>query len=388
MNIEERYSQKIRLLPPYLFVEVDRLKQKLVSEGKDIIDLGIGDPDLPTPEAVVTALKIAAENPGNHHYPSAAGLSVFRREIAVWFRNRFGVDLDPDSEILPVIGSKEAIGHMPLAFLNPGDVSLIPNPAYPVYRSGTIFAGGIPFDMPLLEDNGFLPEFDDIPDHVLRIAKLMFLNYPNNPIGAVCDLAFLQTGADFCRRNNIILCHDAAYSEMGADTVPSLMQVPGAKDIGVEFHSLSKTFNMTGWRVGFAVGNAKILKALSAVKSNLDSGIFNAVQLAAVAALKLGPDFKRTLNAVYAERRDVLVDGLNAIGWKTPKPKGTFYVWIPVLPGSTSKEMSMLLLEKAAIVCTPGNGFGEYGEGYIRMTLTVPKERLAEAVSRIRGIHF
>lgn len=389
MNPEQLYSNRINLLPPYLFVEVDRLKQQLKAAGKDIIDLGIGDPDIPSPEPVIAELAKASRDPENHRYPSSTGLSVFRRQSAEWFKKRFGVTLDADSEILPVLGSKEAIGHIPLAFVNPGDVVLIPNPGYPVYKSGTIFAGGIPYEMPLLEENAYLPDFSIIPQHVLKTAKMMFINYPNNPTGAVATKDFFRKAVEFCTRHGIILCQDAAYSEMAkSEDAPSLLEIDGAKEIGIEFHSHSKSYNMTGWRVGFAAGNAKILAGLSKIKSNLDSGVFNAVQHAGMAAYALGDAFKKKNNAVYDERRDALVDGLNAIGWKTPKAKATFYVWIPVPPGYTSKEMSMLLLEKASIVCTPGNGFGEYGEGYIRMALTVPKERLQEAVRRIKDIHI
>lgn len=387
MNIEQMYANRINLLPPYLFVEIDRLKQELKAAGKDIIDLGIGDPDLPSPQPVIDELKRTVDFPENHKYPSSMGLPEFRQEAAKWFKERFNVELDPNSEILPVLGSKEAIGHTPLAFINPGDVVLIPNPAYPVYHSGTIFAGGIPYEMPLLEENGFLPDFAAIPTHVLKTAKLMFINYPNNPTGATCDLKFLKKAVDFCRENDIILCQDAAYTEMcQVDAAPSLMQIEGAKDIGIEFHSMSKSFNMTGWRVGFTVGNSKVLQALSKIKANLDSGVFNPVQMAGIASLNLGESFKSQLNAVYEDRRNALVDGLNALGWKTPKPKGTFYVWIPVPPGYTSREMSMLLLKEASIICTPGNGFGSYGEGYIRMALTVCTDRLKEAVERIKNI--
>ena len=379
---------RLKRLPPYLFAEIDRVKRSLVAEGKDIIDLGVGDPDLPTPPNIIEAHYRAAQNPENQKYALDYGMAELRRAVASWYAKRFGVMLDPDSEILPLIGSKEGIGHIPLAFINPGDTALIPDPAYPVYKGGTIFAGGEPFMLPLLEENGFIPDLDLIPADVAVGAKLIFLNYPNNPTAATCDITFFDRVVKFAAAHEIIVCHDAAYTELSFEGYrpSSFLQAGGAKALGIEFHSLSKTYNMTGWRIGFAVGNADIIKGLSTVKSNLDSGIFGAIQMAGVEALTGPQDCIAEHNRIYRERRDVLVDGLNAIGWKVEKPRATFYVWAPVPGNHTSASMAKLLLEKAAIVATPGNGLGGHGEGYIRFALTRSKERIGEAVERIKKL--
>jgi len=351
---------------------------------------GIGDPDQPTPKHIIDELYKAAQDPANHKYALDAGLPRLREVIANWYKERFGVELDPVTEILPLIGSKEGIAHIPLAFTNPGDVSLIPDPCYPPYKSGTLFAGGEPYLMPLLAGNDFLPDFDIIDDQVLDRAKLLYLNYPNNPTAAMATKEFFDRVVEFSRSNNLIVCHDAAYSEMYYDDCQplSFLQSDGAKEVGVEFHSLSKTYNMTGWRVAFAVGNSKVIEGLAKVKSNVDSGIFQAVQAAGIMALEGPQDYVEEMKQMYQARRDVLVDGLNSLGWKVAKPKATFYVWIPVPPGYTSTELVRLLLEKTSIVTTPGVGFGPNGEGYIRMTLTVSKERLQEAVDRIKNLKF
>ena len=384
------FSDRLKKLPPYLFAEIDKAKRQAKAEGKDIIDLGIGDPDQPTPRHIIDELYKAAQDPANHKYALDAGLPRLREVIAKWYQERFGVALDPLTEILPLIGSKEGIAHMPLAFINPGDVSLVPDPCYPPYKSGTIFAGGEPYLMPLLAANNFLPDFDLIDSQVLDRAKMLYLNYPNNPTSAIATIDFFNQVVDFSRENNLIVCHDAAYSEMSYDDYNpiSFLQAQGAKDAGVEFHSLSKTYNMTGWRVAFAVGNSKLIAGLAKVKSNIDSGIFQAVQAAGIMALEGPQDYVLEMKQMYQERRDVLVDGLNNLGWKTAKPKATFYVWIPVPPGYTSAELVKLLLEKTNIITTPGIGFGPNGEGYIRMTLTVPKKRLEEAVQRIKNLKF
>ncbi len=386
MNIE--LSNRLKKLPPYLFVEIDRAKKKAVSEGRDIIDLGIGDPDIPTPKHIIEALHRASLNSKTHRYALDEGLPELRIEIAKWYRARFNVDLDPDREILPLIGSKEGIAHIPLAFVNPGDFVLVPEPCYPPYKSGTILAGGIPEIMPLSSRNGFLPDFRHIKPHVLSRAKILFINYPNNPTGATCEKKFFREVAKIASRENIIVCHDAAYTELSFDGYrpPSFLEVERAKDVGIEFHSFSKTFNMTGWRLGFACGNAKVLQGLSKVKSNIDSGVFTAIQMAGVEALKFVKRDLIRIKKIYQERRNVLVDGLNKIGWKIEKPKATFYVWAPVLKRHTSVTLARLLLEKANVVVTPGNGFGSAGEGYVRMALTVDKKRLKEAVSRIKKI--
>ena len=387
MKIE--VSQRLRSLPPYLFAEIDRIKKELILKGRDIIDLGVGDPDTPTPIHIIESLYESAQEPSNHRYALNYGMPQLRREIANWYKNRFSVKLDPDAEVLPLIGSKEGIAHLPLAFLNPGDEALIPDPCYPPYKSGTIFAGGICHIMPLLEKNNFLPDLDTIDYQVAKRAKIMFLNYPNNPTSAVCGKEFFKKVVEFASENNIIVCHDAAYSEIyfDGDKPVSFLETDGAKEVGVEFHSLSKTYNMTGWRLGFATGNKDVIRALAEVKSNIDSGIFQAVQFAGIVALKTDDSHLNQMNQLYKTRRDVLVDGLNSLGWNVPKPKATFYVWIPVPPGRTSAEFSKLLLEKCDIVTTPGIGFGHNGEGYIRMTLTVPEERLKEAVDRIKRLH-
>ncbi|MFH1644916.1 MAG: LL-diaminopimelate aminotransferase [Candidatus Omnitrophota bacterium] len=382
-------AERIKKLPPYLFAEIDRVKNQAKAEGRDIIDLGVGDPDVPTPPHIIDELYEAAKNPSNHRYALDQGLDELRKAIAHWYKRRFNVDLDPVTEVLPLIGSKEGIAHMPLAFVNPGDEVLIPDPCYPPYKSGTIFAGGVPYLMPLLAQNKFLPDFESIDYQVAQRSKLMFLNYPNNPTSAIADESFFKRAIEFANSYGTIICHDAAYTELAYDDYKplSFLQVEGAKEVGIEFHSLSKTYNMTGWRIGFACGNAEVIAALKKIKSNIDSGIFQAIQIAGIAALQSEDSLLSELNSVYKKRRDVLVDGLNRIGWKVDKPKATFYVWIPVPPGYTSTELAKALLEKADIVVTPGVGFGPNGEGYIRMALTVKEQRLLEAIKRIEGLH-
>ncbi|MDP2895207.1 MAG: LL-diaminopimelate aminotransferase [bacterium] len=390
MPVSKEFSNRLKALPEYLFVEIDRAKKEVQARGADVIDLGIVDPDLPTPDAIIRAMERGINNPANHQYPTNYGMIEFRREIAAWYARRFGVQLDPATEVLPILGSKEGIGHIPLAFVNPGDVVLVPDPGYPVYRAGTVIAGGDPYSMGLLEENGFLPVFDDIPSEIAKRARLMFINYPNNPTAAVASEEFFRQAVRFAETNDIIVCHDAAYSEMSYDgyVSPSFLAVEGAKEVGIEFNSLSKTFNMTGWRVGFAVGNAKILAGLAKVKSNVDSGMFQALQVAGIAALTEGlSEFRTRQMATYQRRRDLLCDGLNAMGWKIEKPKGGLCVWAR-LPGNvTSSAASMDCLRKAAVVITPGTGFGRYGEGYVRLSLTCPEERISEAVKRIGPVY-
>ncbi len=380
------FANRIKTLPPYLFAAIDEMKQKAIARGVDIINLGIGDPDLPTPTPIIERLKQAAAEPKNHQYPSYEGLLPFRQAVANWYQRRFGVTLDPRSEVLGLIGSKEGIGHVPLAFVDPGDIVLVPSPGYPVFPVGAIFAGGIPHLMPLLKQNGFLPDLNAIPKDVAKRAKLMFLNSPNNPTSVVAGKDFFDRVVAFALEHQIIVCHDAAYSEIYYDgrRPPSFLEVEGAKDVGIEFHSLSKTFNMTGWRIGFAVGNKRILAGLGKVKSNLDSGIFQAVQEAGITAIQSDDQLTDGLRKLYQERRDVLVPGLKKLGLDVDTPPAAFYVWIAVPKGYTSTAFTAHLLEKAGIVTTPGNGFGAAGEGYIRMTLTTPKERLTEVVERIK----
>lgn len=384
-SITIELADRLKKLPPYLFAEIDRMKREVVKTGRDIIDLGVGDPDLPTPPHIIEALHRAALDPANHRYALDLGMPALRRAIADWYGRRFGVRLDPETEVLPLIGSKEGIGHIPFAFVNPGDVVLVPDPGYPVYQATTILAGGEPHRMPLREGNGFLPDLDAVPAAAARRAKLLFINYPNNPTAATCDGEFFARAVAFARRHGTIVCHDAAYTELAYDGYrpPSFLQTEGAKDVGIEFHSLSKTYSMTGWRVGFAVGRAEVIAGLGKVKSNLDSGIFQAVQLAGVAALTGPQEFLAEYISIYQRRRDALVDGLRGLGWSVAKPKATFYVWARVPGRLSSTEMAGRLLKEAGIVATPGNGLGPSGEGYIRMTLTVPEERIREAVERI-----
>ncbi|MDD4941391.1 MAG: LL-diaminopimelate aminotransferase [Candidatus Omnitrophica bacterium] len=386
--MEFEFSQRLQSLPPYLFLEIDKAKRKARSEGRDIIDFGIGDPDQPTPKYIIDSLNKAANDPANHRYALDQGMSVLRQSIAKWYKNRFNVALDTETEVLPLIGSKEGIAHFPLAFLDPGDYSLVPDPCYPPYKGGTIFAGGNVHIMPLLEQNAFLPDLKKIPADVLKKAKVLYINYPNNPTGAVADKAFYESVVAFAKKHNLIVLSDLAYSEMSYDGYKpmSFLEVDGARDVGIEFHSHSKTFNMTGWRVGWACGNKKLVAGLAKVKSNIDSGIFSAIQVCAVTALDADPKFVRDMCGIYQERRDVLVDGLNRIGWKAGKPKATFYVWVKTPKTQGSIECAGLLLDKADLVVTPGVGFGASGEGYVRFALTVPKERIAVALERLKKV--
>ncbi|MDD5120834.1 MAG: LL-diaminopimelate aminotransferase [Candidatus Omnitrophica bacterium] len=383
-----KYSKKLESLPPYLFLEIDKAKRKARSEGRDIIDLGIGDPDQPTPDFIIKALNIAAKEAANHRYALDQGMPVLRNAISGWYKRRFNVNLNPDIEILPLIGSKEGIAHFPLAFLNQGDLSLVPDPCYPPYKGGTILAGGRPYLMPLLESNHYLPDLNKIPPSVLKKAKIIFINYPNNPTNACASDDFYKQLIKFAVKNKIIIISDLAYSEMAYDGYKprSLLEFEGAKESVIEFHSLSKTYNMTGWRSGWAAGNSELVGALAKVKSNIDSGIFSAIQVASVAALKGPEEHLRSMCRLYQERRDVLVNGLNSLGWKVEKPKATFYVWIRIPLKSDSINFAARLLKEADIVATPGVGFGKYGEGYIRMALTVSKERIKEALGRIKNI--
>jgi len=381
-------SERLKRLPPYLFKEIDRQKEEVRAKGVDIIDLGVGDPDLPTPPHIIEALKVAAADPANHQYPSYSGMDDFNRAAAAWYGGRFDVDLDPSNEVVTLIGSKEGIAHLPLAFINPGDVALVASPGYPVYHIGTQFAGGEAYFMDLLKGNGFLPDLSAIPPDVARRARVMFINYPNNPTAAVADRAFFESVIAFAKAHHVIVCHDAAYSEMAYDGYRpmSFLEVDGARSVGIEFHSLSKTYNMTGWRIGFAVGNQEVLSGLGQVKSNIDSGAFQAIQVAGMAALEGDQGCVEEMRQIYQERRDILVDGLRAVGFSVEKPRATFYVWMEVPEGYTSAGMTSRLLTEAGIVTTPGNGFGAAGEGYVRMALTVTTDRLRETVERMQSI--
>ena len=384
---EYRFSDRLLRLPPYLFAEIDRMKQEVEKKGVDIIDLGIGDPDLPTPDFVIKKLQEAAVNPANHRYPSYAGLIQFRQAVAQWYKKRFNVELDPEEEMISLIGSKEGIAHIPLAFVNQGDAVLVPNPGYPVYQASTIFAGGEPIEMPLLKKNNFLPELEAIDKTKIEKIKLMFINYPNNPTASVADKKFFSRVVEFARLHKIIVCHDAAYTEITYDgyKAPSFLEVEGAKEVGVEFHSLSKTFNMTGWRIGFVVGNKEIIKGLRTLKTNIDSGVFQAVQVAGIEALADSGEVLNRTTGIYRVRRDILLEGLRSIGWEVDTPRATFYVWAKIPPGEKSSiAAAKRLLQEKGIVSTPGVGFGRFGEGYLRFALTVTKERLQEAVDRLK----
>jgi len=383
-------ASRLNLLPPYLFAELDRLKREVQQKGIDVISLGIGDPDLPTPAHIIDALKRTAENPANHRYPDYEGLLRFRESASNWYKRRFEVTLDPNREVCALIGSKEGIANFPVATVDPGDIVLIPDPGYPVYYSGCVFNGGEPYFMPLRRENAFLPDLNAIPKEVARRARLMWLNYPNNPTAATAELSFLHDAVRFCLANDIMLAHDFAYSEMAFDgyRAPSLLQVEGARECAVEFHSLSKTYSMTGWRVGFVVGNDKLIGALGKVKTNVDSGVFQAVQEAAIAALEGGDEKVREYCAIYKERRDLMVEALRALGLACDVPRATFYIWAQVPHGHTSVSFTERVLKETGVVITPGSGFGKGGEGYVRFSLTVPSDRLKEAVERIKALRL
>jgi LL-diaminopimelate aminotransferase len=381
-------AERLKRLPPYLFKEIDRQKEEVRAKGVDIIDLGVGDPDIPTPPHIIEALSKAAADPGNHRYPSYTGMDDFNATVARWYKRRFGVDLDYSTEVVTLIGSKEGIAHIPLAFIDTGDIALVASPGYPVYHIGIQFAGGEPYFMDLLKENGFLPDLESISPEVANKAKMMFINYPNNPTAAVADKGFFESVVAFAEEYNVIVCHDGAYSEMSFDGYepPSFLEVDGAKSVGIEFHSLSKTYNMTGWRIGFAVGSSDVISGLGQIKSNIDSGAFQAVQIAGITALEGDQTCVAEMRRTYQERRDILVDGLRSVGLFSEKPRATFYVWVEVPKGYTSAGLTSLLLTEAGIVTTPGNGFGSAGEGYIRMALTVDRDRMQEAVQRIERV--
>lgn len=386
MPISFDFSERLKALPPYLFVEIDKAKRQARQEGRDIIDLGIGDPDLPTPDFIIEALNKAAQDSTNHHYALDSGLPKLRQAIANWYQKRFNVNLNPDSEIYPLIGSKEGITHLPLGIINSKDLVLVPDPCYPPYRSGTIFAGGKIISMPLLSKNNFLPDLKKFSE---KKAKLIFLNYPNNPTSATAPKEFLIEAVNFARERNIVIASDLAYSEIYFDEEKpmSILEIEGAKEVAVEFHSLSKAYNMTGWRIGWVCGNEKIVSALAKVKTNIDSGIFQAIQIAGISALESNGAFPQEMRQIYQERRDLLINGLRNLGWKIPFPKATFYVWAKIPKGfKDSMETAKAFLEKADIIVTPGVGFGKAGEGYIRMALTVSKERINEVVLRLEKI--
>ena len=380
-----KYAQRLDYLPPYLFARIDAMKAEKRAQGVDVIDLGVGDPDLATPSHIIDALVEAARNPATHHYPDYTGMLAFREAVAEWYRDRFSIELDPKTEVLALIGSKEGIAHIPEAFVNPGDYVLIPSPGYPVYQTSTLFAEGKSWEMPLLEENGFLPDFSAIPSDVCAKSKLMFLNYPNNPTGAIAPLSFFEEAVEFAKEHDVIIVHDNAYSEIAFDgyQAPSFLEVDGAMDVGVEMHSLSKTYNMTGWRIGMAAGSADIIAGLGRVKTNVDSGAFDAIQMAGITALTSSQECIADSCAVYKERRDVLVAGLREMGFEVTVPKATFYVWLKV---DDSMEFAAKMLNEAGIVVTPGVGFGDAGNGYVRFAITRSVERIEEALERMREV--
>ena len=381
------FAKRVQQLPPYLFVGISRIIAAKRAQGIDVVDFGIGDPDIPTPEPVLDALKSGSDKPANHRYPESEGLPEFRQAVTDWYGRRFGVELDPATEAINLIGAKEGIGHAALCFIDPGDIALVPDPAYPVYAIGTMFAGGESHYVPLLEKNAWLVDFQEISTEAAKKAKVLWLNYPNNPTGAVASIRFFREAVEFARQFDLYLLHDACYTEVTYDgyVAPSILQVEGARDMSMEFHSLSKTANMTGWRVGMAVGNSEMVNALMRVKSNLDSGLSQANQEMGIAALDLPEEWIAANNAIYRQRRDKLVGGLQAIGLDPNTPEAGLYIWSPTPPGYTSAEFAELLLNELDMVVTPGTGYGPSGEGYIRLSLTTPDEKVDEGLKRLSG---
>ncbi|MBW1971871.1 MAG: LL-diaminopimelate aminotransferase [Deltaproteobacteria bacterium] len=383
-------ASRMNSIPPYLFAELDKKKRELVNAGKDIIDLGIGDPDIPTPSHIIKKMAKACEKGENHRYPPYPGTLPFREAVAKWYKNRFDVELDPENEVLALIGSKDGIAHIPFVFIDSGDIALVPSPGYPVYHQSVAFAGGDSFFMILKKENHFLPDLGAIPSEVLSRAKMMFINYPNNPTSAIASLDFFNSVISFAKKHKVLVCHDAAYSEIYFDgnKPVSFLQADGAKDVGVEFHSFSKTYNMTGWRLGWVVGNREVIKALGLFKSHIDSGIFSAIQEAGIEALTGDQSSVEVMRNIYQERRDILVKYLKDIGLDFEPCNATFYLWVQVPKGYSSTSFTSYLLEKAGIVVTPGSGLGEGGEGYIRISLTADKKRIEEAGKRLSSIKF
>jgi LL-diaminopimelate aminotransferase len=378
-----RIADRIESLPPYLFARLDEKLAAKRAEGVDVISLGVGDPDLPTPEHVVAAMREAVRDPATHRYPSYYGSLEFRRAVAGWYARRFGVELDPAAEVMALIGSKEGIGHIAFAFVDPGDEVMVPDPGYPVYGVSTRLAGGTPVSLPMWAELGFLPDLSGTK--VSRRTKMLWLNFPANPTAAVADLDSFEQAVGFAREHDLLLAHDAAYSEITFDgyVAPSVLQVPGAKEVAIEFGSLSKQCNMTGWRIGWAAGSAEAIRALGVVKTNLDSGQFTAIQRAAIAALDGPQEHLEGLRATYRRRRDLVVDTLNGLGWSLRAPLGSCYVWVPTPAGETSTAFADRLLDEIGVFVAPGVGYGARGEGYVRLSLTVPDDRLAEAMERL-----
>ncbi len=385
-----RFADRISHLPPYLFAELDKLRDRKRAEGVDVISLGIGDPDLPTPQPIVAALERAARDSANHRYPEYYGLDELRAAVTAWYARRFDVELDPSTEVVPLIGSKEGIAHLPLALVNPGDLVLITDPGYPVYTIGTMLAGGAAHYLPLSAANGWLPDLEAIPAEALRKAQLLWLCYPSNPTAAVAPYEFFERAVAFARANGFLIAQDAAYSEVTYDgyRCRSILEVPGASEVTVEFHSLSKTYNMTGWRIGWMAGNEQVVEALGRVKTNVDSGIFQAVQYAGIAALDTPQEWIDERNSHMQRRRDQVISSLRAVGLDPEVPRASLYLWCPTPRGHTSVDFAHRLIEETGVIVTPGVGFGSAGEGYFRISLTTPDDRLGEALDRIAALRF
>jgi len=382
-----KMARRIENIPPYLFVGIINKINEKRAKGEEVISFAIGDPDIPTPPHIIERLCQAAQDPANHRYPEAASLPELRQAIAKWYKKRFDVSLDADSEVLPLIGAKEGIAHIALCFINPGDIALVPDPGYPVYSVSPMLAGGEPYYMPLTKKNYFLPDLDIIPENIAKRAKYLWINYPNNPTGTVANLSFFNKVTKFARQYDLAICHDAPYTEVAFDGYRpvSFMQADGAKEVGVEFHSLSKSYNMTGWRIGIVVGNAEIIGALNTVKSNIDSGIPQAIQYAGIEALTGPQDCIQEHNAIYQRRRDLAIDMLRSVGLEAEPPKASLYVWAKVPEGYTSVDFANDLLEQVGVVVTPGIGYGKHGEGYVRLSLTLPDAALVKGLSRLAG---
>ena len=384
-----RLSQRVKNLPPYLFVGISRKIAEKKARGEDVVSFGIGDPDIPTPPHIIERLCKEAHESSNHRYPESEGLPELRKAIAEWYGRRFGVSLDPDKEVAPLMGSKEGIAHIAMCLLNHGDTALMTDPGYPVYSVGTELVGGRPYFLPINAKNNFLPNLNSVPENVLRTTKFLWLNYPNNPTGAIADLEFFNRAVEFAKKHNICICHDGPYSEVAFDGYKpvSFLQAQDAKEVGIEFHSLSKTYNMAGWRIGMAVGNAEVINALKSLKSNIDSGIPQAIQYAAIEALNGPQDCVKEHNDTYQRRRDLIVDTLNKMGLEAVSPKASLYIWAKVPTGYTSLDFTNDLLDKVGVVVTPGTGYGRNGEGYIRLSMTIPDALLLKGLSRMAQWH-
>ncbi len=381
-----KQRERIKRIPPYIFAEIDKKKAEAKAKGMDIVDLGIGDPDLPTPDFILDKMAEAIRKPQNHDYPPYQGTPAFRESVAQWFEGRFGVSLNPETEVLSLIGSKEGIAHSFLSFMDPGDIAIVPDPGYPAYAVSALIAGGEPYYVQVNEENNYEPDLDSIPQEIIDKSTLIFLNFPGNPTGSLASDAFYEKAIAWAKKHNILICNDLAYSEVYYDGEKprSILEFPGAMDIAIEFHSLSKTFNMTGWRVGMVVGNEEAVQTLGKIKTNMDSGVFKAIQETAAYALLNGDEFIASQNKIYQERRDIIVNGLRECGWDIQAPKATFYIWLPVPEGKKSQDFTIELLEKTGVLVVPGTGYGPNGEGYFRISITTSNDRLEEAIKRFK----